>query len=465
MSISSSAGPIYGLRSDVSLNSGGSGSAYGAYLTATAGNDNASAYCLYVSAANYSNNGKAYGIYVQDNYGGINQWAGYFGGKVAVTGNFGVGADTPENTENWTKVAEVRGTTNSKFIVTTNSVTSGLWSHNTGTYGSLAGGITGTASNHPFSIVTNKINRITISASGNVGIGTTSPSQKLDIKGGGIRVCGSGDTGSPIVIQNESKTQAGQASAWNIWNMTGNYGNSLQFWAYDQTACPNGLCASRLTLMDNGNVGIGTTSPENKLDVNGTTQTEKLLINKPNNTDNWNNIWQSGFYESYNINSAPESSYWFWGISMNHTSNRSTYRYGGQIVIRNSSTTPTMYFRSVDVNGSGTWAKILHSVGNQEINGTLRAKEIKIDINAGADFVFAPDYNLKPLSDVESFINANKHLPEIPSEKAMQEDGLSINEFQIKLLQKIEELTLYAIEQNKTIEELKKEVKELKETK
>ena len=308
---------------------------------------------------------------------------------------------------------------------------------------------------------TNGTNRMTIlNSNGNVGIGTTSPVNKFDVKGG-IGVYGSGDTGSPIIIYNESKTQAGQAKEWKIWNMTGTYGNSLQFWAYDQAGCSGGLCTSRLTLMDNGNVSIA-----------GTTQTEKLLINKPNSISNWNNIWQSGFYDSYNASFAPESSGWFWGINMNHTSNSSTYRYGGQIVIRNSPATPTMYFRSVDVNGSGTWAKILHSVGNQEINGTLRAKEVKIDINAGADFVFAPGYNLKPLSDVESFIHTNRHLPEIPSEKAMQEDGLSINEFQIKLLQKIEELTLYAIEQNKTIidqsnaiEELKKEVKELKETK
>lgn len=96
-----------------------------------------------------------------------------------------------------------------------------------------------------------------------------------------------------------------------------------------------------------------------------------------------------------------------------------------------------------------------------DVAGTIRAQEVKIEINAGADFVFAEDYNLKPLSQVEAFVKDNKHLPEIPSDKQMQEDGLSVNEFQIKLLQKIEELTLYLIDQNKENEMLKTRVQEL----
>lgn len=88
-----------------------------------------------------------------------------------------------------------------------------------------------------------------------------------------------------------------------------------------------------------------------------------------------------------------------------------------------------------------------------DVAGTIRAKEVKIEINAGADHVFKEDYNLKTLSEVETFVKANKHLPEIQSEKQMQEEGLNINEFQIKLLKKIEELTLYVIEQDKTIKE------------
>lgn len=76
-----------------------------------------------------------------------------------------------------------------------------------------------------------------------------------------------------------------------------------------------------------------------------------------------------------------------------------------------------------------------------------------MEIAQGVDYVFNPDYDLKPLSEVEAFVKENKHLPEIPSEKQMQENGLSMNEFQIKLLQKIEELTLYTISQEKRLNE------------
>ncbi|MDR1714467.1 MAG: hypothetical protein LBS20_01320 [Prevotella sp.] len=97
-----------------------------------------------------------------------------------------------------------------------------------------------------------------------------------------------------------------------------------------------------------------------------------------------------------------------------------------------------------------------------DIAGTINAREVNITVDAGADFVFEPDYNLKPLSELESFVKENKHLPEIPSEKQMREDGLNINDMQIKLLQKIEELTLYVITQDKRIKALEEENHTLK---
>ncbi len=95
------------------------------------------------------------------------------------------------------------------------------------------------------------------------------------------------------------------------------------------------------------------------------------------------------------------------------------------------------------------------------VAGNIKAREVKIEVNAGADFVFQPEYNLKSLSEVEQFVKTNRHLPEIPSEKQMQEEGLSVNDFQIGLLQKIEELTLYTIQQNKRIEELEKKLEDI----
>jgi len=89
-----------------------------------------------------------------------------------------------------------------------------------------------------------------------------------------------------------------------------------------------------------------------------------------------------------------------------------------------------------------------------DVNGTIRAREVLVELNGGADFVFENDYALRPLSEVSDFIQANKHLPEIPSAADMVKNGLDMGEFQIKLLQKIEELTLYIIEQERRIKEL-----------
>ena len=96
-----------------------------------------------------------------------------------------------------------------------------------------------------------------------------------------------------------------------------------------------------------------------------------------------------------------------------------------------------------------------------DVSGTIRANEIIVN-TTGADFVFSDDYQLRPLSEVKTFIQENKHLPEIKSAREMQEDGVSVNELQTQLLQKIEELTLYLIQQEQTIQELRQEVEQLK---
>lgn len=89
-----------------------------------------------------------------------------------------------------------------------------------------------------------------------------------------------------------------------------------------------------------------------------------------------------------------------------------------------------------------------------DVNGTIRAKEILVE-TGWADFVFEPNYNLPSLKDVESHIKAHKHLPGIPTEAEVKKNGANLGEMNVKLLQKIEELTLYVIQQNKEIEALK----------
>lgn len=99
--------------------------------------------------------------------------------------------------------------------------------------------------------------------------------------------------------------------------------------------------------------------------------------------------------------------------------------------------------------------------GNAALQGKFEAKEVKVTSTPTADFVFNENYALPKLEDVERHIKKNKHLPEIASAKEMSIEGVNIGQFQIKLLQKIEELTLYSIEQNKDLKEHAERIKKL----
>lgn len=88
-----------------------------------------------------------------------------------------------------------------------------------------------------------------------------------------------------------------------------------------------------------------------------------------------------------------------------------------------------------------------------DVAGTIRATEIKVEAQT-ADFVFEEDYNLRSLAEVENFIKENKHLPDIPSASQMEAEGVNLAEMNKLLLMKVEELTLYLIQQQKLIDKL-----------
>jgi len=98
-----------------------------------------------------------------------------------------------------------------------------------------------------------------------------------------------------------------------------------------------------------------------------------------------------------------------------------------------------------------------------DIVGTARAHQIIVNTQKTADFVFEPDYKNPSLEQIDAFINANKHLPGIQSAAQMEKEGLNVGQFQIDLLQKIEELTLHLIEKDKQIKEQKSELDAIKE--
>ncbi len=119
----------------------------------------------------------------------------------------------------------------------------------------------------------------------------------------------------------------------------------------------------------------------------------------------------------------------------------------------------SLHITSIGTNGIPDWSKqTVFNEGNVAVLGKLEAKEIKVTLTPTADFVFAEDYDLPKLEDLEKHIKDKKHLPEIASAEQMEKEGVNVGEFQIKLLQKIEELTLYTIEQNKRIKELESKI-------
>lgn len=100
-----------------------------------------------------------------------------------------------------------------------------------------------------------------------------------------------------------------------------------------------------------------------------------------------------------------------------------------------------------------------HTDAALTVDGKMVAKSCYITINDWADYVFASDYKLLSLKQVEAYYKENKHLPEVPSEKDVIENGVNIAEMNKLLLKKVEELTLYLVQQQKDIELLKSKVK------
>ncbi|MEY2630499.1 MAG: hypothetical protein RLZZ469_1396, partial [Bacteroidota bacterium] len=143
--------------------------------------------------------------------------------------------------------------------------------------------------------------------------------------------------------------------------------------------------------------------------------------------------------------------------------------------------------RVVDMNNSNIWFSTANSTSNGKIylgstavypnatgnyrlfvEGGILTEKVKVALRSSAnwaDYVFANDYKLMPLNEVEAFVKTNKHLPGIDSAEQLAKDGIDVVQMQSKQMEKIEELTLYIIDQDKKIAEqakaLEKNSKEL----
>lgn len=95
----------------------------------------------------------------------------------------------------------------------------------------------------------------------------------------------------------------------------------------------------------------------------------------------------------------------------------------------------------------------------------IRTEELKVDIASGAwaDYVFDSSYVLMPIEEVETYISENGHLPNVPAAEEVESEGIRLGEMNAKLLEKVEELTLYLIQQKEEIETLKTELEKTNE--
>ena len=210
-----------------------------------------------------------------------------------------------------------------------------------------------------------------------------------------------------------------------------------------------------------GNVGIGTPSPVSNLEI-------------PGSTTNSSAKFGSLETQSYSINND-------W-IADNMYYNSSA----GGWIYRNSGFGFVLHFSGGNLRfqpfasstagalGTQNTVMIVTNSGNVGIgteapqyklavNGTIGAKEV-IVINTGwADYVFKPSFRLRPLKEVDAYIKQHHRLPEIPSETEVQESGVGLGEMQVKLLAKIEELTLHMIKADERNNRLEQQDRELQE--
>lgn len=203
-----------------------------------------------------------------------------------------------------------------------------------------------------------------------------------------------------------------------------------------------------------GNVGIGTTAPETKLHVfkgsagTMTGNTSGAMIVE-HSSHNYINIIAPEWAEKGIVFGGPLDAN-DGGIIYQGASDLLLFRTNGNV-------------NRMTINGNGDVGIGTVSPGYRlDVCGTIRAKEVRVS-TGWCDYVFADDYKLPSLTEVEKFIKENKHLPGIaPASEVETEGGLKVGEMMAGMMKKIEELTLYTIEQQKQIVSLAAEVEKLK---
>jgi hypothetical protein len=172
---------------------------------------------------------------------------------------------------------------------------------------------------------------------------------------------------------------------------------------YGQLEFRNSLNATKFVLKDNGNIGIGTTDA-----------THLLTLAEDDNYAGIRLIRTDSHFADFKINSGY-----------------------GKLEFRNSADETKFVLQDNGYVGIGTESPDTPLA----VKGIIHAQEVRVDLTgavAPPDYVFEPDYDLTSLSEVETYIKENKHLPEVPSAKQMEEEGLNLKEMNLLLLKKLE---------------------------